>query len=158
MSPNRRFASSLALRASSKLFWIEAVRLRNIAGKFFFEAHAIMPTTMAKFTTTASQYAASRLNPVMRDRSCTDAECLNCAVSSSPEFGSGLGVDEAFAGAFCCEGWAGSSEDVCATVNNENKSIDASAKIVSFLPRREANNFIDHLPEPNSTQVEAQCE
>src|SRR5437764_1104102 len=83
---------------------------RNGAGKFFFEAQAIMPTTMAKFTTTASQYAASRLNPVMRDKSCTDAECLNCAVSCSPEFGSGLGVDEAFAGAFCCEGLGGSSE------------------------------------------------
>src|SRR5579872_7462390 len=100
MSLNLRFASSLALRASSKLFWIEAVRLRKIDGKFFLDAHTIKPTTMAKFSITASQYAASKLNPVIRESNCTDAECLNCAVSSSPEFGSGLGFGAALAGAF----------------------------------------------------------
>ena len=55
MSLNRRLASSLALRASSKPFWIEAVRLRNTAGKFFFDAHAISPATIAKLSITANQ-------------------------------------------------------------------------------------------------------
>src|SRR5579872_1603716 len=109
MSLNLRFASSLALRASSKLFWIEVVRLRNIAGKVFLDAHAMRPTTIAKLSSTASQYAPSRLNPVIRESNCTDAECLNCAVSASPEFGSGLGFGAAFAGAFWAEGLAGVS-------------------------------------------------
>jgi hypothetical protein len=107
MSDNLLFASSLALRASSKLFWMEAVRLRNMAGKFFFENHQIAPTTIAKLSTTASQYALSVLSPVILESSRTEAECLNCAVGSSSDFDSGLGVDEAFAGAFCCEGLGG---------------------------------------------------
>src|SRR6266567_1952048 len=61
-----------------------AVRLRNIAGKFFFENQNTTPATMAKFSTTASQYAPSMLNPVIFERSFTEAECLKGVVSSSP--------------------------------------------------------------------------
>jgi hypothetical protein len=50
-----------------------------MAGKFFFEAQAITPTTTAKFSQTASQYAPSGLSPVSRASSLTEAECLNCS-------------------------------------------------------------------------------
>ncbi len=112
----------------------------NIAGKFFFENQTTTPATMAKFSTTASQYAPSMLSPVILESSFTEAECLNGVVSSSPDVSlDWLELDwsevdslEGEAEAFCADESAGCDSDDCANPNTESR-IAAASSNPSFL-------------------------
>src|SRR5579864_438176 len=117
---------------------MEAVRLRNSAGTFFRHNQAIRPTTIAKFMRTASQNAPSSLRPVILASRCTEAECLNCAVSSSPEpwfepsaFCAGAEVVWVAGSALCENAGTGN-------IRNESNAIPAMLSIL----------VIDHLPGP----------
>src|SRR5579864_20335 len=120
---------------------MEAVRLRNSAGTFFRQNQAIRPTTIAKFMRTASQNAPSSLSPVILASRCTEAECLNCAVSSSPELW--------FEPSGFCAGaeavWAAGSE-FCGnagidSIRNEKRIATIPAMLSRVL-------LIAHLPKP----------
>ena len=100
MSLNRRLASSLALRASSKLFWIEAVRLRNIAGKFFFDAHAIKPGNDRKIEYHRQPVRAIKTQSRNSGQQLHRRRMLELRGFVFPRFGSGLGLGAALAGAF----------------------------------------------------------
>src|SRR6185369_3868862 len=131
---------------------MEEVRLRNTAGRFFFDAQTITPATIAKLMITASQYAPSRLKPVILERKRTDAECLNCSVSSALD-SAGLGLSFAAAP---CSVRAPSSEEACAFTPGRKLKHIASVRRTNHKPNR--GFFIVHLPGPGIRRVRAPCE
>src|SRR6185369_1025316 len=101
---------------------------------------------------TASQYAPSRLKPVILERKRTDAEFLNCSVSSALD-SAGLGLSFAAAP---CSVRAPSSEEACAFTPGRKLKHIASVRRTNHKPNR--GFFIVHLPGPGIRRVRAPCE